>query len=215
MGYGHQARLLDCVRSLEELGPGLGCALDTGLVQHCLVGPHPVDAVHIHRCSNVVALVFHDVSHHAGQQLVPLLGLGSGVQVGQHAFSSPLLQSRALDLGGSGRVAGHHAALQHGHGVVTAATSDCEIFPGMALALHDLLELAHRLGFTARSPPVQNFHFASHCSRAGNYQCHSGGEFRKLQHHVSQILRPSPETELRTALNPSQHHAGQDALIIH
>ena len=140
--HGDQAGFFDFFSSGKELVPSLGCASHTGFFQHGSVGPHPVDAVHIDRCSHVAALVLHDVSHHAGQQAVPFFGLGSGVQIGQHTFRSPFLNGRALDLGGCRRVARDHAAFEHRGCVVTAATGHGKVFPGVVLGLHDFLQLS-------------------------------------------------------------------------
>ena len=100
-----QAGGFDLVGGSKKLVPGFGHASNAGFFQHGGVGPHPVDAVHIDRGGHVIAFVLHDIGHDLGQQAVPLFGLGCGIQIGQHAFSRPFLDGRALDLGGGRRVA--------------------------------------------------------------------------------------------------------------
>ena len=110
MGDRDQAGGLDLVGSGKKLVPGLGHTCHAGFFQHGGVGPHPVDAVHIDRGGHVIAFVLHHIGHDLGQQAVPFFGLGGGVQVGQHAFGSPFLDGRTLDLGSCRWVARHHAA---------------------------------------------------------------------------------------------------------
>ena len=179
--HGDDAGLFQGFGGHKELVP-IGRHFDAGFFERSIAGPQPVHAVHVHRSGDVVALVFHDVGNHGGQQAVPLLGLGHIVDVGQHAFSSPLLQSRAFDLRCSRGIARDHARLEHGHGVVTAATGHGEVFPGVALALQGGLQGSCRLGFATAGPVVQHFHFTG----MGRHGQHSGcGQDRTLEHFQS------------------------------
>jgi len=172
-----QAGFLDLVGGGEKFVIGGGHGGHTGFFQHVRVGPHEVDAMHIDRHGDIAAFVLHHVSHHLGQQAVPLLGLGGGVQVGQHALARPFLNRRALDLRGSWWVARHHAAFQYRGCVVAAAAGHRKVFPDMAFGLHDFFQFGNRLGLTARGPVMQHFDFAGHGSRGAQNQGCGHGEF--------------------------------------
>ena len=177
VGQGHRAALLDFVCRHKELVPGGGHALDAGLGHHFGVGPHPVDAVHVHRRGHVVAVVLHHVGHHARQQLVPFFGLGHVVDIGQHAFGCPFLNGWAFDLSGCGRVARHGTALEHGHGVFAATAGHGKVFPLVAFGFEHFLEFASRSGFAARCPVVQHFNGGLGGHRCGRRCCRWGGSF--------------------------------------
>ena len=184
MGDRDQAGGLDLVGGCKKLVPGLGHTRHTGFFQYGGVGPHPVDAVHIDRGSHVVALVLHDIGHDLGQQAVPLLGLGGGVQIGQHTFGSPFLDGWALDLGCGRWVARHDSALQHGGGVVAPAAGHGKVFPDMAFGLHDLLQLGHGFGFATRSPVVQHLDLAGLHRGRRDHHGHRSGQLGYLEHVV-------------------------------
>ena len=63
-----------------------------------------------------------------------------------------------------GGLPGHHARLEHRHGVLAATAGHGEVLPGVALGFQHLLELGHRVGLAARGPPVQHFDLAGHAA---------------------------------------------------
>ncbi|MCY1373414.1 hypothetical protein D9M69_606890 [compost metagenome] len=135
--------------------------------------------MHVDRCGHIVTIGLHHVGHHLGQQLVPLLGAGHVVDVGQHAFLGPFLDRRTFDLRSRGRVARNGAALEHSHGVFTTTTGHGEILPLVALGFEHALELGGRLRLAARSPVVQHFHRGlGRCGRSGRRR--RGGHRRGL-----------------------------------
>ena len=141
MRHSNQSGSLDLVGSGKKFIIIFWHAGNTGFFQHIRIRPDPVNAVDVDRHRDVAALVFHAVRDDLGQQRVPLLGLGSGIEISKHALTGPLLNRRAFDLRGRRRIAGNHAAFQHRGSGITAAARHGKVFPHMAFGLHDFLQL--------------------------------------------------------------------------
>ncbi len=156
MGQGLEACRLERVGSGEQFVQG-GGHLGPGLLEHLRVDPQPVDPVDVHRHSYVMVVVFPDGGELGRQQLVPLVGLGHVVELGEQPQGAPLLDIRALDLRGGGWVAGDGAALEYGHGRGTATAGHGVVLPGEAVLLDLLLEGVHGRGLATGGPPVQDF----------------------------------------------------------
>ena len=180
-----QAGFLDFLRCGKKLIPCLGCSCHAGFLQHGGIGPHPVDTVHVHRRGDILAFVLHHISHDARQQAIPLFGGSNRCQICQYAFRSPFLNRWTFDLGSRRRIARHNTALQNGHGVIATTTRYRKVLPGVALALHDFLQLTHRLGLTARCPPVQHFDLTRDGGISSHYKRHSKSQLGKFQHVIS------------------------------
>ena len=177
MGQGNNAIGFQLLGRGVEFFEGRGQG-NPGVLKYLRVGPEPVNPVHIHRYGDIAVLVLHDIGNHRRNQLVPVVGLGHIIKAGQKAQLGPLPDIQALDLGGSRRVAGDSAGLEHGHGRFTATTGHGKVFPGVALIFHHFLQCSRGPGFTTSGPPVQNFNLAGLDSRRGQ-QCSRQSKCRK------------------------------------
>ncbi|MCY1350095.1 hypothetical protein D9M69_363180 [compost metagenome] len=159
MGERDEAGRLELVGGDEELIQG-GRRRGAGLLEHLRVDPQPVDPVHVDRHGHVVTVVLHGVRHLFGQQRIPFAFGGDLIQLGEQTQRSPLLDIRPLDLRGRGRVTGHGAGLQHGHGGLATTTGNGEVLPAVAFFHDEFLQGIGGALLATGSPPVQDFHFS-------------------------------------------------------
>ena len=146
---GH-AGVLELLGQLDEVLPGRGLGA-ADLVEQRLVHPDPVGRVHVEGCRDIVAVILVDGLQRRRDHLVPAVLLGQRRQVAQSTLLGPVLDHEAQHLHGGRRVAGGHAGLQHGAGLVAAAAGDGGVLPGDAL----LLEVARAAPASAAASPPE------------------------------------------------------------
>ncbi|MNP19084.1 hypothetical protein D3C76_1115940 [compost metagenome] len=177
MGERDEAGGLELVGGGVEFVEGGWRLVDASLLEDVGVDPQPVDAVDVHRHGDIVTVVLHGVRDLLVEQGVPLFVLGHILEhIGvEQAGGRPVLDVRALDLRDTRRVAGHGAALEHGHGGGTTTTGDGAVLPGEAIFFDLGLEHIDRRFFTTGGPPVHHLDTAFGIGSQGT-QREQGGQ---------------------------------------
>ena len=155
MRHRSDAGLLELLRQLDEVLPGRGLGA-ADLVEQRLVHPDPVGRVHVEGCRDIVAVILVDGLQRRRDHLVPAVLLRQRRQVAQSTLLGPVLDHQAQHLHGGRRVAGGHAGLQHGAGLVAAAARDRGVLPGDALLLEVAAQHLQGRRLAAGGPPMDD-----------------------------------------------------------
>jgi hypothetical protein len=161
LGQGHEV--------VERLGLG-----PAHLVEQGLVHPDPVGRVHVEGRCHVVTIVLDDVLQRRRDHLVPAVLVRELAEIAQRPLLGPVLHDQPQHLHRGGRVAGGHARLQHGAGLVAAAPGDRGVLPGHALLLQVLPEHLERRRLAARGPPVDDLDLLGRPRGLGRAQREAG-----------------------------------------
>ena len=191
MGHRDHACLFELASQGDEVLPGRGLR-PAHLVEQGLVHPDPVGRVHVERGRHIVALILDDVLECGRDDLVPAFLPGDRGEVAQGTLRRPVLDDETQHLHGGRRVAGGHAGLQHGAGLVATTAGNGGVLPGHTLLLQVLAQDLQGRGLAARGPPVDDLHRLRGPCRArtqGQRQRRNPGQKPSPKHHHA---LPSP-----------------------